>query len=60
MAGLFGGHHGGGKPKPVAAPTPTPTPANANGAIAGVSQNYGSNNMLSNQAQIARGSFLGS
>lgn len=60
MGGLFGHHHGGG-PKPAPAPAAPQTPPQTNGAIAGVSQNYGpKQNVLSNQSQIARGTFLGS
>lgn len=58
MGGLFGGHHGGSKPPP--APTPPPATPQTNGAAVGASQNYGSSSTLSNQANIARGTFLGS
>lgn len=61
MAGLFGHRHVP-NPKNVTAALPsTILPPNMNGAIAGASQNYGNNqNVLSNQSQISRGTFLGS
>jgi hypothetical protein len=57
MGGLFGGGHH--TPSPAPTPVATPVVPQTNGAAAGVSQNYGSNNTLSNQSKIARGTFLG-
>jgi hypothetical protein len=59
MSFLFGG--GGHKSSPTPAPVAAPTPTQANGAAQGATtQNYNGGNVLSNQAAVSRGSFLGS